>query len=218
MFLAALLVSLTDNTLTKQEINEGWTLLFDGATSAGWHNFKKTTVASGWKVVEGALTVVEPEKAGDICTDKKFEWFELKIDFKLEPGQNSGIMFHVADSGEATWHSGPEIQIYDHPIQDGVETTGFLYQLYKSEADASKPAGQWNHFDILVSKETCWTKLNGVKCYEYQLGSEDFWARVAKSKFAEHPEFAKSNSGSIAIQGDHGKVAFKNIKIRKAVD
>jgi hypothetical protein len=53
-----------------------------------------------------------------------------------------------------------------------------------------------------------------VKYFEYQLGSEDFNKRVAASKFGTMPKFAKSGTGMIALQGDHGQVAFRNIKIR----
>jgi hypothetical protein len=46
------------------------------------------------------------------------------------------------------------------------------------------------------------------------LGSEDFKDRIAKSKFRQMPDFAKSNIGYIVLQGDHGRVCFRNIKIR----
>lgn len=205
------------NTLTDQERKDGWMLLFDGATTKGWHNFKANSVGQGWQIVEGTLKVADPAKAGDLVSEGVFDWFELKIDFNVTKGGNSGIMFRVTDSGEATWHSGPEIQIYDHPQQEGVETTGYLYQLYKPAkgVEASKPAGEWNSLLLHIGKDKCWTELNGVRLYEFVYGSEDFWARVAKSKFAKYPGFAKAESGSIALQGDHGVVSFRNIKIRR---
>lgn len=203
-----------DNTLTDAEVKAGWKLLFDGKSTAGWHNFKQKGISSGWKVVNGELSIVDSNNAGDIVTDDKYDWFELLIDVKLGKGQNSGIMFRVADDGEATWHSGPEVQLYDHPFEKGVETTGFLYQLYGASTDAAKPAGQWNTIRILLSPDKCQTDVNGVKYYEYVLNSDDFKARVAKSKFSKFPNFAKLPKGRIAIQGDHGEVSFKNIKIR----
>jgi len=212
--LTAVVLLQSANTLTAAEKRAGWELLFDGKSTKGWHNFKKTGVSSGWVVKDGVLSCADPEKAGDIVSDKKFKWFDLTMEVNLGVGQNSGIMFHVADSGEATWHSGPEIQLYDHKQQAGVETTGFLYQLYTSPVDAAKPAGQWNKVRILISKEKCLTEVNGVKYYEFVLGSEDFKARVAKSKFAQYPNFGKLGEGSIAIQGDHGIVSFRNMKIR----
>ncbi len=53
-----------------------------------------------------------------------------------------------------------------------------------------------------------------MKYFDYVLGSEDFNARVAKSKFVRMPGFAKSNTGYLSLQGDHGQVSFRNIKIR----
>ncbi len=212
--LTALVILQSANTLTAAEKRAGWELLFDGKSTKGWHNFKKTGVTSGWVVKDGVLTCADPEKAGDIVSDKKYKWFDMTVEVNLGVGQNSGIMFHVADSGAATWHTGPEIQLYDHKQQAGVQTTGFLYELYTSDVDAAKPAGQWNKLRILVSKEKCLTEVNGVKYYEYVLGSPEFKARIAKSKFSKYPNFGTLGEGYIAIQGDHGVVSFRNMKIR----
>ena len=80
--------------------------------------------------------------------------------------------------------------------------------------DSTKPAGEWNHVRLLISAEKCEHEINGVKYFEYVLGSEDFNNRVAKSKFAKMPLFAKSNTGYLSLQRDHGQVAFRNIKLR----
>ena len=56
--------------------------------------------------------------------------------------------------------------------------------------------------------------MNGVKYYDFVYNSDDFKARIAKSKFRKMPLFAKSDSGYIGLQGDHGAVAFRNIKLR----
>jgi len=201
-------------TLTAEEKRAGWKLLFDGKTSAGWKNFKSDKLSAGWQIKDGVLTIADASTAGDIVSDEKFEWFELKLEFNLGKGQNSGVMYHVADDGDAVWHSGPEIQLYDHPKQEGIQTSGMLYELYSSPVDTAKPSGQWNELRILVSPKVCSTWVNGAKYYDYVLGSEDFKARVAKSKFAQYPNFGKLGKGRIAIQGDHGNVSFRNIKIR----
>jgi hypothetical protein len=80
--------------------------------------------------------------------------------------------------------------------------------------DATKPAGQWNQVRLLITPEKCEHEINGVKYFEYVIGSEDFQQRVAASKFGSMPDFAKSGAGYIALQGDHGQVRFRNIKIR----
>ena len=56
-------------------------------------------------------------------------------------------------------------------------------------------------------------EINGVKYFEYVIGNADFNERVAKTKFAKMPLFAKSGKGFIALQGDHGQVSFRNIKV-----
>ncbi len=201
------------NMLSLKEAKTGWTLLFDGKTTEGWHTFKESKALPGWVVKDGVLTSVDPGNAGDLVSNAKFDWFELELDYNVQKGQNSGIMFGVADDGDATWHSGPEIQIYDDHGEPGAQKSGWLYELYSSPVDSTKPSGQWNHFKIVVAPKKCATYVNGVKYYEYVLGSDEFKARVAKSKFNEFPQFAKVPKGSICIQGDHGVVSFKNIKI-----
>jgi hypothetical protein len=79
--------------------------------------------------------------------------------------------------------------------------------------DATLPVGQWNHVRLLITPNLCVHEINGVKYLQYVLGSEDFNSRVAKSKFGRMPLFAKSNTGYIALQGDHGQVMFRNIKV-----
>ena len=212
----------TPNTLTDAEKAAGWKLLFNGKDLSGWHNFKKEGVRPGWQVKDGALACVDPHNAGDIVSTDKYDWFELELDFNMSEGANSGIIFHVTDEGGAVWATGPEIQLEDNAKAGDPQKCGWLYGLYKpandpatgKPIDATKPAGQWNHFRVVISPEKCIHEMNGVKYVEYVLGSEDFKARVAKSKFGSMPKFAKSDSGYLALQGDHGQVSFRNIKIR----
>lgn len=202
------------NTLTPAETKAGWKLLFDGQTTKGWHNFKSKTVGPGWTVKDGVLTSSDPHTAGDIVTDQKFTWFELELDFNMGKGENSGIIFHAADTGGAMWHTGPEIQLFDNPSNRKVQQAGWLYELYPATVDAYKPAGEWNHLRLVISKEKCSTFMNGVKYYDFVLGSDDFKARIAKSKFKNMPGFGTQGTGTIGIQGDHGNVSFRNIKVR----
>src|SRR5947207_9162940 len=213
------------NTLSEAEKAAGWKLLFNGKDFTGWHNFKREGVRPGWQVKDGAMACVDPHNAGDLVTTDKFDWFELELDYNISEGGNSGIMYHVTDQGEAAWATGPEIQLEDNAKAADPQRCGWLYALYQPPADpkpgkpidATKPAGEWNHIRIIISPEKCVHEVNGVKYVEYVLGSEDFNARVAKSKFGEMPKFAKfakSNTGYLALQGDHGQVSFRNIKLR----
>ncbi len=201
------------NTLSDAEKAEGWKLLFDGKTTASWRNYKKDTIGEGWKVVDGALVRAE-NGAGDIITKDQYGAFELSLEYNISPGGNSGLMFHVTEEGSAPWHSGPEIQIQDNKDGRDPQKAGWLYQLYSSETDATRPAGQWNQLRIVISPTRCEQFMNGVKYCEYVKGSKDWDERVAKSKFARMPAFGKATRGHICLQ-DHGNlVSFRNVKIR----
>jgi hypothetical protein len=210
------------NTLTEEEKAAGWKLLFNGESLDGWHNFRRQDIRPGWKVVNGVLICADPHDAGDLCTNDRFEWFELQLEYNISPAGNSGIMYHVTDEARSAWASGPEFQLEDNAAAADPVRCGWLYALYQPPTDpatgkpldATKPAGQWNHIRLLISPEKCEHVINGVKYFEYVLGSEDFQQRVAKSKFSRMPLFAKPTTGYIALQGDHGQVSFRNIKIR----
>jgi hypothetical protein len=211
-----------NNTLTAEEKAAGWKLLFNGQDYSGWHNFKSPDVRPGWQVKDGALVCADPHNAGDIVTPDQYDWFELQLEYNITPAGNSGIIFRVADEGGAVWATGPEFQLEDNKEAKDPQRCGWLYALYQpaddpktgKPIDATKPAGEWNHVRLLITPEKCVHEINGVKYFEYQLGSEDFKSRVAKSKFAKMPLFAKFDRGYIALQGDHGQVSFRNIKIR----
>jgi 3-keto-disaccharide hydrolase len=201
------------NSLTDAEKGAGWKLLFDGKTTAGWKNFKKETVGPGWKVEDGTL-VRKEGGAGDILTVEQYDAFELVLEYNISKGGNSGLMFHVTETAQTPWMTGPEIQIQDNKDGHDPQKSGWLYQLYSSEKDATRPAGEWNQLRILITPEKCQHFMNGEKYCEYVKGSDDWNERVAKSKFAKMPEFGKPTKGHICLQ-DHGNlVAFRNVKIR----
>jgi hypothetical protein len=216
----------TANTLTDAEKKDGWKLLFDGKSMDGWHNFKSTAVKPGWQVKDGALVCADPKNAGDLCTKEQFDWFELQLDYNITHAGNSGIIYHITDKGGAVWQTGPEFQLEDNEAAADKVRCGWLYGLYEPPTDpktgktldATKPVGEWNHVRLLISKDKCEHEINGVKYFEYVLHSTDFNARVAKSKFASMPDFCKVDLGYIALQGDHGSVSFRNIKIKPIVE
>lgn len=210
------------NTLTDAEKSAGWKLLFNGVDFAGWHNFKREGVRPGWQVKDGLLVCVDPHDAGDIVTTEKYGAFELQLEYNISEGGNSGIIFHVTDEGGAVWATGPEFQLEDNAKAKDPQRCGWLYALYQptddpktgKPLDATKAAGEWNQVRLVISPEKCEHWINGVKYFEYVMTSEDFKNRVAKSKFSKMPLFAKADSGYLALQGDHGQISFRNIKIR----
>jgi sugar phosphate isomerase/epimerase len=222
-----------DNTLTPQEIAEGWKLLWDGKTTEGWRGAKIPTFPpNGWTIKDGVLSVhqndgKESTNGGDIITSRKYKNFILKVDFKITPGANSGIKYFVdpeLNKGEGS-AIGCEWQVLDdkrHPdAKEGVRgnrTLGSLYDLIP--ADRSAPDYHfdeegWNTAMIIVNGNRVQHVLNGVRIVEYVRNTQQFNALVAYSKYANWPNFGNLAEGHILLQ-DHGdEVFYKNIKIRE---
>lgn len=211
-----------DAVLTEAEQQAGWRLLFDGQTTRGWRNFRKDTISDGWTVRDGAL-VRTAGGAGNIITTEQFDNFELSIEYRIAPGGNSGIGFHVTEEGNDPWFIGPEIQIQDNQKGRDGQKSGWLYQLYKpgidpatgQTVDATRPAGQWNHVQLRITAAGCEINMNGFRYAQFEIGSDDWNRRVAASKFSKSPLFGKAGKGHICLQ-DHGdEVAYRNIKVRE---
>jgi hypothetical protein len=205
-----------ENRLTAEEQAKGWKLLFDGKTTSGWRGFKQQAAPAGWQVVDGALTRVGV--GGDIMTADKFGSFELQLEWKVAPGGNSGIMFHVSEEAEETYYTGPEFQILDNgghkDGKDPLTSAGACYALYAPAKDVTRPPGTWNAVRLVVNGSRVQHWLNGTKVVEYDMASADWKQKVAASKFKEWPMFGTFPEGHIVLQ-DHGdRVAFRNIKIR----
>lgn len=206
------------NHLSQAEIDEGWQLLFDGQTTKGWHTFGEDKVRPQWKIVDGQLML--SEKGGsDILTDQKFGSFELTLEWKISKGGNSGIFYHgLEENQDVIYWSAVEYQILDDENhsngKDPLHRAGAVYDLYAPAFSVTNPAGTYNRTRILIDKGHVEHWLNDRKVAEYDYGSDDWNRRLAASKFADKPLFARASSGHIALQ-DHGdKVWYRNIKIR----
>lgn len=206
------------NTLSQEEILEGWKLLFDGKTSEGWKSARESTFPeSGWEIDEGTLTVRAAKRGGDIVTEDQYSDFELSLEFRLTPGANSGIKYFVQPGTSL----GLEYQILDderHPdAREGVEgnrTIASLYDLIPAENKKVNPVGEWNHARVVVTGSRVEHWLNGVKVVKYERTTQCFRALVAKSKYKDIDNFGLHPKGHILLQ-DHGDtVSFRQIKIK----
>ena len=241
-FLASLLLAAaiptlaqTPNTLTKKEKAQGWQLLWDGKTNAGWESERGGPFpASGWDMKDGLLTTTdvggkEGGDAGDIVTTRKFANYEISVDFRTSTGANSGILYLVDLELKKGLGSpvGYEYQILDDDVhrdakrgKDGNRTVASLYDLITATgtADHTKPihpVGEWNTARILVNGAHVEHWLNGIKVVEYDRDSPQFRELIANSKFKVYPNFADMHDTPIVLQ-DHGfPVSFRNIKIRE---
>ena len=202
------------NTLTAAEKAAGWKLLFDGKTTAGWRGFKTPEPDAGWRVTDGVLTP-DPKSSHDLVTKADYENFELTFDWKIGPKGNSGVMFHVIPVGDETYESGPEYQLLDNSRgEPPLEQAGGLFALVAPSMDMTRPVGEFNHAKIVVDHGKVQHWLNGMMVAEYEIGSPDFKARVAASKFKRWPQFATGKTGAIVLQCHGDDVAFRDIKIR----
>ena len=223
----------TMNALTNEEKAQGWILLFDGKTNEGWRGYNKTTFPAAWTVENGALRLkgsgngeAGAVDGGDIVYDKqKFSNFNLKIEWKISEGGNSGI-FYLAQEvpGKEIWRTAPEFQVLDndrHPDallgKDGNRKAGSLYDLIPAKPQNTKPAGEWNTVEIISYQGTIVHKQNGETILEYHLWTPEWNELVKNSKFPSYnPDWAKvAKEGLIGLQ-DHGNdVWYRNVKIRK---
>ena len=202
------------NHLTAQEKAQGWKLLFDGKTLNGWRAFKQPAPDAGWKVADGAMGP-DPKTSKDVITKATYGDFELDFQWKIAKLGNSGVMYHVIEVGDETYESGPEYQLLDNahgepPLQQAAS----LFALYAPSKDMTKPPGEWNQGRLIVHKGHVEHWLNGTKVVEYDLGSPDFKAKVAGSKFRQWPQFASSPTGHIALQCHGDGVWFRDLKIK----
>ncbi|HEV8123845.1 MAG TPA: DUF1080 domain-containing protein [Gemmatimonadales bacterium] len=195
-----------------------WRSLFDGHTLSAWRGYKSETVPDGWKVVDGIIT--KTTGTGDIVTREQYGNFELELDWKLGVGGNAGIFYRGTEEYDHIYWSAPEYQLLDDATApDGhnrLTSAGAAYALYPPPAGVLHPAGEWNTARIIVRGNHVEHWMNGKKLLEYELGSPDWTAKVAASKFKDWPNYGKATRGYIAIQGDHdGTLSLRNIRIRE---
>jgi|WetSurMetagenome_2_1015567.scaffolds.fasta_scaffold26479_2 hypothetical protein len=225
------------NTLSPEERAQGWRLLFDGASFAGWRGLGYDGVPKGhWTVENGAIHKVaardvpagpdgQPLPGGDLMTAAAFRDFELAFEWKVASGANSGVKYDVSEElsrgtpprGHAAL--GFEYQVLDDDLHEDARngpnrTAGALYDLLGPSDKRLRPVGEYNEARIVFKGTHGEHWLNGRKVLEFDLGTPDFAARLAASKFKAIAGFAEKRSGHIVLQ-DHGDaVWFRSLKIR----
>ncbi len=213
------------NTLTPEEKAEGFRLLFDGQTTDGWRGYNMEKMPPGWKVIDGVLTRVAGGAGGkgagggdDIITNDEFDNFELRLQWRVGKGENSGILYRVKEGAATSWHVAPEMQVLDDKgwgEEERRHHAGALYDLYAPSHSVVKSPNQWNDVRLVVDGNHVEHWLNGEKVVEVELNSDDWKERVAKSKFKDKPDYAKATKGHICLQDHSGKVEYRTIRLKK---
>ena len=218
------------NTITPRETREGWTLLWDGRTTAGWRGARLPAFpAQGWEVKDGVLSVLETEgreaaAGGDIVPEKEYANFELSLEYRLTRGANSGIKYFVNTSLNTGGGSaiGCEFQLLDNAVHpdaklgvNGNRTNAGLYDLIAPQNVRFNGIGTWNQARIIVRGRHVEHWLNGFRTVAYERGTEQWRALVSQSKYVVWPNFGEAERGHILLQ-DHGNaVSFRSIKLRE---
>ncbi|HEY0054863.1 MAG TPA: DUF1080 domain-containing protein [Pedobacter sp.] len=205
-------------------VKKGWIPLFDGKTTSGWHSYGKSYAGAAWIVEDGALHLnISPNlEGGDLVSNEEFSDFHLKLEWKIAPGGNSGVMFYVHEDKEKyeyTYFTGPEMQVLDndkHPdAKINKHRAGDLYDLIASRKEVVKPVGQWNQAEIKSKNGKLQFFLNGTKVVSTVLWNDDWKKLVSRSKFNSIPSFSIYKTGKISLQ-DHGdEVWYRNIMIKR---
>jgi hypothetical protein len=217
------------NALSVAEEAASWELLFDGTTLDGWKRYNHDSIGPLWSVQDGiivcdgeGLTEGTANIGGSLITLRKFENFELSFEWKLSPGGNSGILYHVVEGPDYphAYDTGPEYQIMDDEGWQGealhdAQKVGSNYDMYAAPATKKvNPVGEWNTARLIYNNGHVEHWLNGEKVVEFEEGSDDFQQRYNSSKWVDYPGWNKYKSGAIGLQ-DHGApVYYRSIKIR----
>jgi len=207
LFLIPLTVALTKGTLADDP--PGYRPLFDGQSLAGWEGAGQPAEKC-WKVEDGTI-VCTGEKGTWLRSKEQFDNFNLRLEYKLKAGGNSGVYIRVPENG--THHgdgAGIEVQVLD----DGAERyrtlkpyqyTGSLYAIAPATKHVAKEPGTWNSLEI---------NCRGTKYHVIHNGTQ-----IISADETTFPELkGRLTKGFLGLQNHNEEVWFRNIRIGPARD
>ena len=197
-----------------------WEVLFDGGSTDQFRAFRRDKFPSeSWKIEAGQLRTIPGGEEIDLVTKETYGDFELAFEWKAATGANGGVIYRVSEAFGRSWHTGPEYQLLDdagHPDgKNPLTAAGSLYALVSAEGKTLKPAGEYNASRIIAQGGQIEHWLNGRKVVAIELGGYAANQRIARSKFANMPRFAKEPTGHICLQHHRDEVWFRNVKVRR---
>ena len=220
------------NTLTREEIAQGWKLLFDGKRLIGMRGLQKADpLAAGWKVQNGELNLPKEVKdtdrmtGGDLITMDFFWDFDFRFEFKMTAAAHSGVRYMLTENfGQVP--VGLKYQIIDDVhnsigLKGGnLRRTGALDNIFPREENArlregdplNKVGDPWNEGRIVVQGTHVEHWLNGEKVLEFELGAKVRQFAVA-NKMQVPASFGMKSKTRLSIADLGTEVAFRNLKV-----
>lgn len=191
--------------------------LFDGHSFAGWETMDGGPVSRGWEIVDGAIHLTaDGPRAGNIITSSSYANYDLRFEWKIAAGGNSGIKYRVTDFGDRSL--GCEYQILDdatHQQFGPKQMTGSLYALYEPQSYPANPAGEFNRGRIVVCGRRLQHWVNEVLVVDAITGSRDWHQRKSDSKFADVKGFGENAWGKIMLTDHNSGVWYRNLTLRE---
>jgi len=200
--------------LNPTERKEGFVSLFNGRNLDGWTGNKSTNVVEDGTI---AIRPVEGVK-GNIFTEKQYDDFILRFEFKLTPGANNGLGIRAPLEGDPAY-LGMEIQVLDNtaPVYANLKPWqyhGSVYGVIPARRGFLRPVGEWNEEEIVVEGTKVRVTLNGTIIVDGDLAGP---IREGTMDGRDHPGLSRE-TGHIGFLG-HGSVLwYRNIRIKKLVD
>jgi len=220
------------NTLTREEIAQGWKLLFDGKRLIGMRGIQKADpLAAGWKIQNGELNLPKEVKdtdrmtGGDLVTMDFFWDFDFRFDFKMTAAANSGVRYMLTENfGQVP--VGLEYQIIDDVhnsigLKGGnLRRTGALDNIFPRGENAvlrtadplNKVRDPWNEGRIVVQGAHVEHWLNGEKVLEFELSAKVRQSAVA-NRMQVPASFGMKGKTRLSIMDQGTEVAFRNLKV-----
>jgi hypothetical protein len=191
--------------LKKSMLGEPVNLL-NGKDLDNWELVEKGAV-SGWKVVDGIMANDPVQKEGEahitygnIRTIETYEDFNLQLEVNVPEGSNSGVYLRGIYEVQVMDSYGKELDSHN---------MGALYSRITPSEAAEKPAGEWQKMDITLYKRYLTVKLNGKTIIDNQPVQGVTGGALISDQFSPGP---------ILLQGDHGKVSYRNIVLTPIVE
>ncbi len=192
--------------LTAYERSQGWRLLFDGATTWGWHGYKSNKAPVNWRVEEGAL--VCSEDAGPaLVSDETFKDFELSFQWKVAAGGRAELFFRLSEDGARPDDTSPVFQLGGEGVECGGDGG-----LTKPWRETTVPPATWQQARLIVFGNQVEYWINGRQVSTYLLGGPEWRAAVATVRQSAARDFGQQPDGAVALAGRGA--AFRDIRLR----